>query len=90
MKGLAVDLMIWNEDHAGYRQQLHERIMDLVAAGVQANPDERDAGGVDEEAAKARSEKRDEAGEDLQGAPAAVRARASRLSQSIVLRCLTI
>jgi cellobiose phosphorylase len=41
LKGLAVDLMIWNEDHAGYRQQLHERIMDLVAAGVQANPEER-------------------------------------------------
>jgi cyclic beta-1,2-glucan synthetase len=44
LKGLAVDLMIWNEDHAGYRQQLHERIMDLVAAGVQANPDERGGG----------------------------------------------
>jgi cellobiose phosphorylase len=41
LKGLAVDLMIWNEDHAGYRQQLHERIMDLVAAGVQPNPEER-------------------------------------------------
>jgi cyclic beta-1,2-glucan synthetase len=44
LKGLAVDLMIWNEDHAGYRQQLHERIMDLVAAGVQANPEERGGG----------------------------------------------
>ncbi|HWG87513.1 MAG TPA: hypothetical protein VN679_06995, partial [Candidatus Acidoferrales bacterium] len=41
LKGLAVDLVIWNEDHAGYRQLLQERIMDLVAAGVQANPTER-------------------------------------------------
>ena len=41
LKGLAVDVMIWNEDHAGYRQQLQERIMDLVAAGVQASPEER-------------------------------------------------
>ena len=37
LKGLAVDLVIWNEDHAGYRQQLQDQIMDLVAAGVQAN-----------------------------------------------------
>jgi cellobiose phosphorylase len=41
LKGLAVDLVIWNEDHAGYRQLLQERIMDLVAAGAQANPVER-------------------------------------------------
>ena len=41
LKGLAVDLVIWNEDHAGYRQLLQERIMDLVAAGVQASPAER-------------------------------------------------
>ena len=41
LKGLAADLVIWNEDHAGYRQLLQERIMDLVAAGVQANPADR-------------------------------------------------
>ena len=41
LKGLAVDLVIWNEDHAGYRQLLQEQIMDLVAAGVQANPADR-------------------------------------------------
>jgi cyclic beta-1,2-glucan synthetase len=41
LKGLAVDLVIWNEDHAGYRQLLQERIMDLVAAAVQASPMER-------------------------------------------------
>ncbi|MEN9427546.1 MAG: hypothetical protein RLZZ220_1895 [Pseudomonadota bacterium] len=33
LKGLAVDLVIWNEDHAGYRQRLHEQIIDLVASG---------------------------------------------------------
>ena len=32
LKGLAVDLVIWNEDHAGYRQMLHDLIMGLVAA----------------------------------------------------------
>jgi cyclic beta-1,2-glucan synthetase len=41
LKGLAVDLVIWNEDHAGYRQLLQERIMDLVAAGVQTSPPAR-------------------------------------------------
>ncbi|HEY6184836.1 MAG TPA: hypothetical protein VIW67_21510, partial [Terriglobales bacterium] len=41
LKGLAVDLVIWNEDHAGYRQLLQERITDLVAAGAQTNPAER-------------------------------------------------
>jgi cyclic beta-1,2-glucan glucanotransferase len=40
LKGLAVDLVIWNEDRAGYRQLLQERMMDLVAAGVQATPAE--------------------------------------------------
>ncbi len=29
LKGLAVDLVIWTEDHAGYRQLLHEQIMGL-------------------------------------------------------------
>ncbi|MDP2342739.1 MAG: glucoamylase family protein [Deltaproteobacteria bacterium] len=30
LKGLAVDLVIWNEDPSGYRQVLHEQIMSLV------------------------------------------------------------
>ena len=34
LKGLAVDLVIWNEDHAGYRQVLQDQIMGLIAAGV--------------------------------------------------------
>jgi len=37
LKGLAVDLVIWNEDHAGYRQLLQDQIMGLIAAGVEAN-----------------------------------------------------
>jgi cyclic beta-1,2-glucan synthetase len=41
LKGLAVDLMIWNENHAGYRQALQDRIMDLVAAAVHVSPEER-------------------------------------------------
>ncbi|MDY0226440.1 MAG: glucoamylase family protein [Desulfomicrobium apsheronum] len=34
LKGLKVDLVIWNEDQTGYRQVLNDQIMDLVAAGV--------------------------------------------------------
>jgi cyclic beta-1,2-glucan synthetase len=44
LKGLAVDLVIWNEDHAGYRQLLHEQIMDLIAAGIEANQTDRPGG----------------------------------------------
>lgn len=35
IKGLAVDLVIWNEDHAGYRQLLHEQIIGLISTGVE-------------------------------------------------------
>ena len=44
LKGLAVDLVIWNEDHAGYRQQLQEQIMGLIAAGVEAHVIDRPGG----------------------------------------------
>jgi cellobiose phosphorylase len=44
LKGLAVDLVIWNEDHAGYRQVLQEQILGLIAAGVEANVTERPGG----------------------------------------------
>jgi len=37
LKGLAADLVIWNEDRAGYRQLLQEQIMGLIATGVEAN-----------------------------------------------------
>ena len=43
-KGLAVDLVIWNEDHAGYRQLLHEQIMGLIAAGLEAHVMDRPGG----------------------------------------------
>ena len=36
LKGLAVDLLIWNEDHSGYRQVLQDQIMGLISAGVEA------------------------------------------------------
>lgn len=35
-KGLVLDLVIWNEDQAGYRQQLQDQIMGLVTSGVEA------------------------------------------------------
>ncbi|MGA2262296.1 MAG: glucoamylase family protein, partial [Acidobacteriota bacterium] len=44
LKGLAVDLVIWNEDQAGYRQGLHEQIMGLIAAGTEANVTDRPGG----------------------------------------------
>ncbi len=44
LKGLEVDLVIWNEDHAGYRQVLQEQIMGLIAAGVEANVMDRPGG----------------------------------------------
>jgi cyclic beta-1,2-glucan synthetase len=44
LKGLAVDLVIWNEDHAGYRQLLQEQIMALIAAGIEATVIERPGG----------------------------------------------
>jgi hypothetical protein len=36
LKGLAVGLVIWNEERAGYRQGLQEQIMGLIAAGIEA------------------------------------------------------
>ena len=37
LKGLAVDLVIWNEDPSGYRQVLQDQIMGLIAAVVEAS-----------------------------------------------------
>ncbi|MHB1192128.1 MAG: GH36-type glycosyl hydrolase domain-containing protein [Longimicrobiales bacterium] len=37
LHGLAVDLVIWNEDRAGYRQVLQEEILSLVAGGVETH-----------------------------------------------------
>ncbi len=44
LKGLPVDLVIWNEEHAGYRQLLHDQIMGLIAAGVEADLTDRSGG----------------------------------------------
>ncbi len=44
LKGLAVDLVIWNEDRAGYRQPLQELIMRLIAAGAEPNLTDRPGG----------------------------------------------
>jgi len=44
LKGLAVDLVIWNEDRAGYRQLLHDQIMGLIAAGIEASVIDRPGG----------------------------------------------
>src|SRR6185503_14614557 len=44
LKGLAVDLVIWNEDHGGYRQLLQEQIVGLIAAASTANLADRPGG----------------------------------------------
>jgi cellobiose phosphorylase len=44
LKGLTVDLVIWNEDRAGYRQQLHDQILGLIAAGAEAHVMDRPGG----------------------------------------------
>ncbi len=36
IKGLAVDLVIWNDDPSGYRQVLQDQIVRLIAAGTEA------------------------------------------------------
>jgi cellobiose phosphorylase len=44
LKGLAVDLIIWNEDRGGYRQELQDQIMGLIAAGIEAHVMDRPGG----------------------------------------------
>lgn len=44
LKGLAVDLVIWNEEHVGYRQQLHDQIMGLIVTGSEAQAIDRPGG----------------------------------------------
>ena len=44
LKGLTVDLVIWHEDHAGYRQQLQDQILGLIAAGTEAQMIDRPGG----------------------------------------------
>ena len=44
MKGLAVDLVIWNEERDTYRQGLQEQILGLIAAGIEAHVVDRPGG----------------------------------------------
>jgi cyclic beta-1,2-glucan synthetase len=44
LKGLMVDLVIWNEDHGGYRQVLHNDIQSLVAPGHTGDSREQPGG----------------------------------------------
>ncbi len=44
LKGLAVDLVIWNEDRAGYRQALQDQILALVSVGLDAQVIDRPGG----------------------------------------------
>jgi len=44
LKGLAVDLVIWNEDRAGYRQLLQSQIIGLIATGTEAHVIDRPGG----------------------------------------------
>ncbi|ARO87638.1 cyclic beta 1-2 glucan synthetase [Nitrosospira lacus] len=44
LKGLAVDLIIWNEDHSSYRQLLHDHIMGLIAGSAEAHVLDRPGG----------------------------------------------
>jgi cellobiose phosphorylase len=44
LKGLSVDLVIWNEDHAGYRQLLQDQILGLITASSEASLIDRPGG----------------------------------------------
>ncbi len=44
LKGLAVDLVIWNEDHAGYRQLMYDQIMGLISSGIVADVQDQPGG----------------------------------------------
>jgi cellobiose phosphorylase len=43
-KGLVIDLVIWNEDHAGYRQLLQEQILGLISSVTGAHEIDRPGG----------------------------------------------
>ena len=44
LKGLAVDLVIWNEERDIYRQRLQEQILGLIGAGLEAQVIDRPGG----------------------------------------------
>jgi cyclic beta-1,2-glucan synthetase len=44
LKGLAVDLVIWSEDNAGYHKQIHDQILGLVITCTEAHEIDRPGG----------------------------------------------
>ena len=44
LKGLAVDLVIWNEERDVYRQRLHEQILGLIAGSMESHEVDRPGG----------------------------------------------
>ncbi len=44
LKGLVVDLVIWNEDHGGYRQNLQDQIMALISPGIASELQDKPGG----------------------------------------------
>jgi len=44
LKGLIVDLVIWNEDHGGYRQLLQSQLLGLISAGIETDVTDRPGG----------------------------------------------
>ncbi len=44
LRGLAVDLVIWNEDSTGYRQALHDALTGLLASSAETNLLDRPGG----------------------------------------------
>lgn len=44
LKGLAVDLVIWNEDSSGYRQVLQDLVIGLISSGTSAQSLDRPGG----------------------------------------------
>ncbi|MEK7867205.1 MAG: glucoamylase family protein, partial [Planctomycetota bacterium] len=44
MMGLVTDLVIWNEDVSGYRRELNDKILDLIASGTEAHLAEKPGG----------------------------------------------
>ena len=44
LKGLAVDLVIWNEERDIYRQRLHEQILGLISSSIEAHVVDRPGG----------------------------------------------
>ncbi len=44
LKGVAFDLVIWNEERGGYRQALHDQIIDAIAASGEAGAHEHPGG----------------------------------------------